>query len=134
MYKEAIEAAGAEVLAFETFGSYQGDWLAKIKIDGKVKYIHDYYGSCSHCDAFESDFGFVSHSCGNDDYYDPFWEDDGFRDNCSECQNLKKRFVEFGQNYVDNAVSFEECMKIASENLEWDMDAQDLVDWLNNNK
>jgi len=29
-YKESLEAAGAEVLAFESFGSYQGDWVALV--------------------------------------------------------------------------------------------------------
>lgn len=29
-----LEIAGAEVLAYETFGSYQGDWLAKVNYNG----------------------------------------------------------------------------------------------------
>jgi len=29
-YDEALKAAGAEVLLYESFGSYQGDWWAKV--------------------------------------------------------------------------------------------------------
>lgn len=133
-YREAIEAAGAKVLAYEEFGSYQGDWLAKIKVGGEVKFVRDYYGSCSVCDAFQADFGFQPHKCGKDEYYDPFYDDDGFREGCGKCQELKKQLAEFGKEYVDSAMSFDECMKVVSENLEWDMDAKEMVDWLTANR
>lgn len=131
-YREAIESTGAKVLAYEKFGTYDGEWLAQIEVDGEIKYIRDYFGECSSTDAFEADFGSESHECGDDIYYDPFYNNDGFRENCEKCQNLKKRFIKFGQDYVENAMSFDECMKIVSKNFDWDMEAKEMVDWLNN--
>ena len=57
-YQEALEAAGATVHAFEFFGSYQGDWWAKVTYNGETGWVHGSYGSCSGCDAFEAEFGF----------------------------------------------------------------------------
>ncbi len=51
-YRQALEAAGATVLDFECFGSYQGVWIACLS-NG---WIIDYYGSCTGCDAFEATF------------------------------------------------------------------------------
>lgn len=57
-YQSALEAAGAEVIQFEYFGSYQGDWLALVRVDGALGVVEGWYGSCSYCDAFESEFGY----------------------------------------------------------------------------
>ena len=57
-YCEAMEFAGAEVLEYQSFGSYQGDWFAKVLFEGKIGWVHGSYGSCSHCDAFESEFDY----------------------------------------------------------------------------
>lgn len=52
-YESALEAAGAVVLAYKEFGSYQGDYIAKVRVGDQIAWIHDYYGSCSVCDALE---------------------------------------------------------------------------------
>jgi len=57
-YFEALEAAGAQVLASQTFGSYQGDWFAKVNYNGSTAWVHGCYGSCSGCDAFCAEFDF----------------------------------------------------------------------------
>lgn len=44
-YREALEVAGATVVAFEEFGSYQGDWIAKVEYKGNIGWIKDYFGS-----------------------------------------------------------------------------------------
>jgi hypothetical protein len=46
-YKECLELAGATVIDYEEFGSYQGDWLAYVEYKGKKGFIKDYYGSCT---------------------------------------------------------------------------------------
>lgn len=59
-YKEALEAAGATVHAMENFGSYQGDWQAKVTYDEKTGWIQGCFGSCSGCDAFEGEIGWLA--------------------------------------------------------------------------
>lgn len=55
-YSTAIAYANKqEIVYYETFGSYQGEWLLMTK-DEKNYYIYkDSYGSCSGCDAYEND-------------------------------------------------------------------------------
>lgn len=130
VYQKAIEEAGATVHHFEQFGSYQGDWWAKVTYEGQTGWVHGSYGSCSGCDAFEGEFGYDSHECGNDNYYDPMYSDDGFREGCETCQALKVRVAEFGRGYLDNIMTQEEAIASASENLEWDCDAKEMVEYL----
>lgn len=33
-YKKCLEIAGAKVIAYEEFGSYQGDWIAVVEYKG----------------------------------------------------------------------------------------------------
>jgi hypothetical protein len=56
-YKGALAAAGAQVLAFEEFGSWQGDWLAFVEYKGEKGWVQGSYGTCSGCDAFYAEFG-----------------------------------------------------------------------------
>ena len=56
-YELAMQKAGATVLAFQAFGSYQGDWLALVLWNEEFLWIEGSYGSCTHCDAFEGEFG-----------------------------------------------------------------------------
>ena len=129
-YQQAMQAAGAEVHEFQEFGSYQGDWWAKVTYNGETGWVTGSYGSCSGCDAFEGEFGFSGHDCNGDDYYSPFYGDDKFRDGCETCQSLKERFIKFGKEYLEYIMSQEKAEAKASENLEWDMDAQEMVDFL----
>jgi hypothetical protein len=57
-YDLALIAAGCEVVEYQTFGSYQGDWYAMVVFNGEKGIVTGSYGSCTHCDAFESDFGY----------------------------------------------------------------------------
>jgi len=112
-YKESLEAAGAEVLAFESFGSYQGDWVALVNYNGTKGWVSGYYGSCSGCDAFEAEIGYTS----DEDSID-----------------YKERVKQFGEGYLEHILNTEDMLKNASKNLDWDMDAQKMVDFINNNK
>jgi len=53
-YKDIVESWGYEVLAFETFGSYQGDHLALLRRPDGVGLIVFGYGSCSGCDHLQA--------------------------------------------------------------------------------
>lgn len=107
-YHECLEIAGARVLAFESFGSYQGDWWAKVVYGGKTFFVTDYYGSCSGCDAFEAEFEWGGAT--REDYAAfgrQYLVDDG-----------KMRFFD------DNA-----AIERASENG-WDATSDEMVEWV----
>ena len=79
-----------------------------------------------------NDFGFSNHECGDDDYYDPFLS--GFKDDCEECQAEKKRFAEFGKKYLSEMITQEQIEKKISEDIDWDLDAQELLNFVKENK
>lgn len=56
-YELAMKTAGANVISYEQFGSYQGDWAALVEYKGERGIVFGSYGSCSGCDAFEAEFG-----------------------------------------------------------------------------
>jgi len=99
-----MEAAGAVVEIFEEFGSYQGEWWAKVSYGGKIGWVNGSYGSCSGCDAFEAEFG---------------WDDPS-----------DEKLAEFGRGYLDNIMTQDEAIKSASQYIEWDMDAKKMVDFI----
>lgn len=104
-YSEALEAAGAEVIKFEQFGSYQGNWYALIKYKGKTGFVSGSYGSCGGCDAFEGEFGW--NDADNDD-----------------------KLKQFGMSYLDEVSSYEDTLKKVSKNIEWDSNALEMIAWV----
>jgi len=136
-YRLAMEMAGAQVHEFEEFGSYQGDWWAKVTYKGRTGWVNGSYGSCEGCDAFKSEFDYKYHECQGDDEYIPIFEDEhtptwhgDFRDGCETCQDIKARFIAFGQEYLEFILSQEEAETSAAEDTDWDMDAQAMVDFI----
>lgn len=125
-YQEALEAAGAKVQAYKEFGSYQGDWWAKI---GEDIFVHGSFGSCSGCDAFQSEIGDYVESCddknGHWGYVDP---------NCEDCKiavsTYKEKLIAFGQRYLEDQMSRSEAVELMSRDLAWDHDAEEVVQWL----
>jgi hypothetical protein len=114
-YHEALTAAGAKILAFDKFGSYQGDWIAKVEYDGDVFWLRDYYGSCSGCDAFERDVGYR-------------W---------NEPEEIyAKRVAEFGRGYLEPSerLTYDEVHKIASEHTAWDSNAEEMVKFVESHR
>ena len=132
-YKEALEAAGAKVHAFEEFGSYQGDWWAKVTYQDNTGWIRGSYGSCSGCDAFEAEFGWRDR--GRCEEHE--WDSDEERKNCEACEVKKKefdiRFSKFGAEYLDGIKTQENAEAVASENLDWDCDAEKMVKFIKDN-
>jgi hypothetical protein len=107
-YREALEAAGAEILAYSEFGTMQGDWCALVNYDGVSRWINGYFGSCSGCDAFSNEFDYVD----------------------TETQEYQEKLAAFGKTYIDAWFTQEEAERHASENIEWDKDARDMLDFI----
>ena len=105
-YKLALEAAGVTVNDFQEFGSYQGAWVAHVTYGGEKGFIVGSYGSCSGCDAFESEFGYSDDT--KEDYQD--------------------RLADFGRGYLP-IVTAE--VALSNFNPEWGQDEQEATDWIN---
>ena len=118
-YKEALEAAGAEVLAYEFFGSYQGDWYAVVKFNGNVGVIKGSYGSCTVCDAFQAEFGY-----DGDETYN--YETGEYEKN----PDYPAKLAAFGANYLEDLMTFQAALNEAARNLDWDHDAEEMVNWV----
>ena len=127
-YEKAMEAAGAIVHDFEQFGSYQGDWWAKVTYNGETGWVQGSYGSCSGCDAFEGEFGWDDGHCEEHKY------DSKGAVGCAECEKAEalyqERLADFGRGYLDGIMSQEKAIEDASENLDWDMEAKEMVEYL----
>ena len=105
-YQQALEAAGATIHAFEFFGSYQGEWIAKI---GEDQYIMGWYGSCSGCDAFEAEFGVCN----------------------SDAPDFEERIADFGRGYTEGEpYTKNDLLELFKKQVEWDTNAQEVIDWL----
>lgn len=126
-YESALEAAGATVHKFKSFGSYQGDWWAKVTFNGQDGWAHGYFGSCSYCDAFDREFDY-GYDCDEHRYLS------GDKTGCAECVRLEAdynaRLKTFGLRYLTELYTQEEAEKEASSNLEWDMDATAMLNWI----
>lgn len=107
-YCSALREAGASVLAFAEFGSYQGNWWALVDYEGKRGWVTGSYGSCSGCDAFEGEFGFCEH----------------------EKPEYKQRLAAFGQEYLDAMMTHDEALAGAEKDLSWDVEADEMVAWI----
>jgi hypothetical protein len=131
-YSEALTAAGAEVLDFKYFGSYQGDWFALVNYQGTKQWVHGSYGSCSVCDAFESEFNYSEEACEEHRY-----DHDDTQAGCAECKSAhaayQQKLVEFGRHYLNNTMTQEEAEKSAGENIEWDSDAPEMLAYVQAN-
>ena len=107
-YITALQEAGATVLAEGTFGSYQGNWYAKVEYQGETLLVGGYYGSCSHCDAFQAEFG----------YFD------------EESESYQVRLAEFGHGYLTDPLIVEKEISDAKRDADWDGDSREMLRWL----
>lgn len=95
-YQGALEAAGATVHTFDSFGDYQGSWLAKVTFNGVTGWVQGGYGSCSGCDAFEAEMG-----------YEPY---DDSPDYAAEKAEWDAKLKRFGASYLHAIASHEEMV------------------------
>ena len=129
-YESALVAAGATVHVMKEFGSYQGDWWAKVTFQNETGWVHGWYGSCSGSDAFLCEFDYGDERCEKHEY--------GPRDDaCPDCKaaaaTYQGRLAEFGRTYLDDLYTQDEALKEASKHIEWDSDAQPMVDFIKEN-
>ena len=116
-YKDALTAAGATVHAFESFGTWQGDWWARVTVpNGHTGWIHGHFGSCSGCDSYEAEIGLDAGHC--DEHYTA-----ADQASCAECASKRIAFQDkvkrFGTHYLASVMTQEEAMR-ATEPTEWD--------------
>lgn len=110
-YELALSAAGVKVLNFKEFGDWQGRWWARVQFpNGEIYFVTDYYGSCSGCDAFLDLVGY---------------------DFDEESPSYAHKLKDFGRGYLENCMTLPEAIEEASENIDWDYDAEEMVSWLN---
>ncbi len=128
-YREALEAAGAKVLAFKEFGSYQGDWYALVEYNNETGWVHGCYGSCSGCDSFEAEFGYSSAESAGIDMYDDNTRE--WRKSTQDDVNAyTERLVSFGKTYLDGMFSQSAAEKYAAINSDWDHEAENALKFL----
>ena len=108
-YEQALEAAGARVLAFQEFGDWQGSWLALVEYQGQRGWVQGSYGSCDYCDAFQSEFS---------------WDSD------FACQDVQERLAQFGRDYLDDLQSTEQVLRQYDADSSWDSESEDAAFWI----
>ncbi|MGL5727496.1 MAG: hypothetical protein ACRCYD_06540 [Plesiomonas sp.] len=106
-YIEALRAAGCEIIEYKEYGSYQGEWIAIVKVDGEIGVVEGCYGSCSGCDAFESEFGYSD----------------------EDKPDYKDRLAEFGKTYLP-AMTFDFMIAKFEKDAEkpWNYEASEIVE------
>lgn len=93
-----------KVIEARYYGSYQGKFLCKIEHKGEILYIHDWYGSCSGCDSFQSDFN--------------SW-DDGYDE---------KKVLDFAKPYIESAMTREQTIAMLEKSTdEWDDEEKEML-------
>ena len=107
-YQDALIAAGANVIAFENFGDWQGSWVALVEYKGERGWVQGSFGSCDHCDAFEAEFG---------------WDAD-------EEEDYQERLASFGESYLGGLQTTEQVAKYFDVDAEWDSDAEEAAKWI----
>lgn len=123
-YQQAMEAAGARILAFEQFGSYQGEWYALVDFDGQRGWVNGSYGSCSGCDAFESEFGWVEPGTVGDE----IWDGTDYRPATeADVAGYRRRLADFGRQYLAHPLTQEEAEAHAAADIEWDSAAESML-------
>jgi hypothetical protein len=108
-YQLTLEKAGAIVLGFLMTGSYQGTWGAVVEYNGEKSLVTGSYGSCSYCDAFQSEFGYsLDEPEERDGKYYRGWDDEISKEEYDEYYvELDKKYAEFGSNYLRNTMTKE---------------------------
>jgi hypothetical protein len=129
-YEQALEAAGAKVLQFEQFGSYQGEWFALVELNGETGWVNGWYGSCTGCDAFEAEFGWNEEYCAEHRY-------GRNKPDCADCDKTKAdraaKLADFGKTYLDTVLTQAQAEEQAGRNVEWDSDAVEMLAFIKAN-
>ena len=121
-YEDVLSRLYDKVYCYEEFGSYQGDWPAKVRKGNEVFWLLGYYGSCSGCDWFQA----------KEDYP---WEL-----KCGTFENAKKMLQketdrilkEFQDNYEADKFTQDEIEKHYEAELKYydDEDYKEMLDFV----
>jgi hypothetical protein len=109
-YRDALKAAGANVLAFESFGDWQGSWVALVEYRGERGWVQGSFGSCDHCDAFQAEFGWD-------------WIDE-------ERDDYLQRLASFGESYLGGLQTTEQVIAEHEAHTRWDDEADQIIFWV----
>jgi hypothetical protein len=112
-YESALEAAGAVILEYRSFGSYQGEWVALVEYKGERGWVQGSFGSCDHCDAFEAEFGWG-------------FEEDGVETR----EQYQARLVSFGESYLGGLETTEQVVEYFDRHAEWDSESTEAAKWI----
>lgn len=132
-YEKALSAAGATVMTVEYFGDYQGTWLAKVEYNGQTGWVHDYFGSCSGCDAYAALMS---------EYTEPYERNGKYYAQCHEVTkevfdkakaDYDKILSDFGSTYLRSLLTQEEVENMVSKNAGWDCSADEVINWVKAN-
>lgn len=134
-YILTLEKAGAKILGSHFTGSYQGSWGAVVIYNGEKGLVTGSYGSCSYCDAFQSEFDYRFDEPIERDgkYYRDYGEDEITKEEYDQYYiELDKKYAEFGRNYLRNPMdkSMIETYKSNLKEDDWfDSEELELYNW-----
>lgn len=140
-YSSALRAAGADVIDFKQIGSYQGTWGAICDFQGQRVLVTGYYGSCSGCDAFEAQFGYMDDSPIQDEdgkYYTNWYKDEEITKETHDAiiEKSKQELADFGMSYLRYPMTKDDVVKRIeyydkNDTGEWSFDSEEreLYDW-----
>lgn len=124
-YEDVLKFAGAEILAFKSFGDFEGTWAARINYNGVIGWTFGSYGSCSACDALQGEFDYRNCVC-----FDHRVGSIGTKiSDCKDCAEMREKIENdlksFARVYLesllstDKALSLVESYESANEISSW---------------
>lgn len=140
-YQSALTAAGATVIDTKYTGSYQGTWGTIVEYKGKRGLVIGSYGSCSYCDAFQSEFdryGSDEIQFNEDGSYTSDWGDEIRTKEEYDAQQIdyQKRLSDFGERYLhviadkfDIQNRIDKFKKADDEDDWYDSEDRELFEW-----
>jgi hypothetical protein len=141
-YASALRAAGAEIVDFKQIGSYQGTWGAIVNFQGERSLVTGYFGSCSVCDAFESQFGYMNEDPLHDESEGKYYLDWSRQEEISKenydaiIERGRQELADFGMSYLRNPLTKDDVIKRIeyydkNDTGEWSFDSEEreLYDW-----
>ena len=101
-HQEILERQGFEILDWESFGSYQGDYAAIVKKDGKVGFTVIGYGSCSGCDALQALEPYYMFEPNRDEYdFEDEEDEETYSEKLKQYNEHLKQYHKDLQEYAD---------------------------------
>lgn len=109
-YEMTLEKAGARIIAFKEFGSYQGTWLALVENNGETGIIEGSYGSCSGCDACQAEFDEWNQPIEkNGKYYKDYGDEEITEEEWNEYwKKFDEKVINFGALYLHQGMNTKE--------------------------